>query len=343
MSILRKRVSLAGGIAAAILSAMAGCAKDSSVDTSGIEKEHLEAWIGANHPGVSASGRGVYIIGDEPGSGAELTSGDSYLFIEYTSTDLEGNVSSTTSKKLSQQVGSYNPTNYYGDYIIINDETYTQLGIMDLLDGMRIGGKRVGVVPGWLNVTLNEYESKATGSNTIYSITLKDKTSDITAWEIDTLSRYAAIHMPGIDSTMFGYYCKTQKEPTSPDTFSADTTFYINYTGRILGGQVFDTTVEDTAKVYGFYSPTKTYSPIKVTPSSDGDYTKTTIGATSSSEGSTVVDGFAFCLSKLRPFEKVTCAFYSGLGYGYSGSGSAIPKFTPIVFDIEVVEEPSDE
>ena len=165
------------GIAAAILAAMSGCAKDSSIDTTGIDKEYLEAWMGANHPGVSASGRGIYILSDEPGTGEELTSDDLYLFIEYTSTDLEGNVGSTTSKKLSQQVGSYSTTNYYGDYIIINDETYTQLGIMDLINGMRVGGKRVGVVPGWLNVTLNEYESKASGSNAIYSITIKDKTS----------------------------------------------------------------------------------------------------------------------------------------------------------------------
>ena len=343
MNISTLRVTLTCGITAAILAFLSGCAKESSVDNSSVEKEYLKAWIGANHPGVSASGRGIYILEDKPGAGAAVTDDDFYLFVEYTSTDLKGNVSATSSKKLSQQIGSYSPTNYYGDQIIMKDEAYTQLGVMDLIDGMRVGGMRVGVIPGWLNVVLKDYNNKVSGSNSIYTITLKDKTNDITAWEIDTLARYAAVHMPGVDSTFYGYYCKTVKEPTSSKAFSSDTTYYINYTGRLLNGQVFDTTVEDTAKVYGFYSSKKTYQPTKVTPSDDDDYTKTTIGGTDTSEGITAVKGFAYCLSKLRPFEKVTCAFYSDLGYGYSGSGSTIPKFAPIVFDIEVVEKPSDD
>ena len=344
MNISTLRVTLSLGIAAIILAVLSGCAKESSVDTSNIDKEYLKAWIGANHPGASASGRGIYILEDEPGSGAAVTDDDFYLFVEYTSTDLEGNVSATSSKKLSQQIGSYSPTNYYGDQIVMKDETYTQVGVLDLLDGMRIGGKRVGVIPGWLNVVLKDYNNKVSGSNSIYTITLKDKTKDITSWEIDTLSRYVAIHMPGVDSTFYGYYCKTLKEPTSSKTFTSDTTYYINYTGRLLNGQVFDTTVEDTAKVYGFYSSKKSYQPTKVTPpSGDDDFTKVTIGGSDSSEGVTVVDGFAYCLSKLRPYEKVVCAFYSQLGYGYSGHGSTIPKFAPIVFEIEVVDKPSDD
>ena len=245
-------------------------------------------------------------------------------------------------KKLAQQIGTYKTSNYYGDNIIILDEAYTQVGVLDLIDGMRVGGTRVGVVPGWLNVGLADYNNKKSGSNSIYTIKVKDKTSDIKAWEADTLAKYVAIHMPGTDSTMFGYYCKTLKEPASGATFPSDTSFYINYTGRLLNGQVFDTTIEDTAKVYGLYSSGRSYAPMVIKLPGDDDYTKITLSTSETSEGSTLVDGFAYCLSKLRPFEKVVCAFYSELGYGYSGSGSSIPKFAPIVFEIEVVEKPSE-
>ena len=122
MNISTLRVTLACGVAAANLAVLSGCATESSVDSSNVEKEYLKAWIGANHPGVSASGRGIYILEDKPGSGAAVTDDDFYLFVEYTSTDLEGNVSATSSKKLSQQIGSYNPTNYYGDQIVMKDE-----------------------------------------------------------------------------------------------------------------------------------------------------------------------------------------------------------------------------
>ena len=333
-------MSIAGGVATAVLAVLTSCAKESSEDTSSVEKEYLKAWMSVNHPGVSATGRGIYILEDEPGTGNAIDDDDFYLFLEYTETDLDGNVSSTTSKKLSQQVGTYSPSNYYGDDIIILDEAYTQLGVLDLIDGMRIGGKRVGVVPSWLNVGLADYNKNKSGSNSIYTIKLKDKTSDIKAWEADTLAKYAAIHMPGIDTTKFGYYCKTLKEPTSSETFSSDTSFYINYTGRLLNGQVFDTTIEDTAKVYGLYSSKKTYAPMVVNPAED--YTNVTISTSENTEGTTTVDGFAFCLSKLRPFEKVVCAFYSGLGYSYTGSGSSIPKFAPLVFEIEVVDKPEE-
>ena len=342
MNILSKRLSLIGGTAAAVLAILSGCAKESSVDTTGMEKEYMEAWMNANHPGVPATGRGIYILEDVPGTGAAISDDDLYLFLEYTETDLEGNISSTTSKKLAQQIGTYKTSNYYGDNIIILDEAYTQVGVLDLIDGMRVGGTRVGVVPGWLNVGLADYNNKKSGSNSIYTIKVKDKTSDIKAWEADTLAKYVAIHMPGTDSTMFGYYCKTLKEPASGATFPSDTSFYINYTGRLLNGQVFDTTIEDTAKVYGLYSSGRSYTPVVIKLPGDDDYTKITLSTSETSEGSTLVDGFAYCLSKLRPFEKVVCAFYSELGYGYSGSGSSIPKFAPIVFEIEVVEKPSE-
>jgi FKBP-type peptidyl-prolyl cis-trans isomerase 2 len=343
MNILTKKVSLSGGIVAAVLAVTIGCSKGSSVDTSSMEKDYLEAWISVNHPGVTSSGRGIYILEDVPGTGEALGKDDFYVFLDYTETDLDGNVASTSSKKLSQQIGTYSPSNYYGDNILILDESYTQLGVLDLIEGMRVGGKRIGVVPGWLNVALADYNKNTSGSNSIFTITLKDKTSDIKAWEADTLAKYVAIHMPGTDSTMFGYYCKTLKEPASGATFPSDTTFYINYTGRLLNGQVFDTTIEDTAKVYGLYSSGRSYAPMVIKLPGDDDYTKITLSTSETSEGSTLVDGFAYCLSKLRPFEKVVCAFYSELGYGYSGSGSSIPKFSPIVFEIEVVEKPSED
>ena len=116
---------------------------------------------------------------------------------------------------------------------------------------------------------------------------------------------------------------------------SADTTIYINYTGRLLNGRVFDTTVADTAKMYGIYSSSKTYSPISVQYNHD-DYT----GITITSNKTSVIDGFSYMLWRMGPFEEGTGIFLSKLGYASSGSGSAIPAYSPLRFDIEVVEKP---
>ena len=69
----------------------------------------------------------------------------------------------------------------------------------------------------------------------------------------------------------------------------------------------------------------------------DEDYTAFTMG--SSSNSSTVIDGFAYALWNMRPHEAGTSIFYSPLGYGSTGSGSKIPGFSPLRFDIYIVDK----
>ena len=340
-----KRITIIGGLAA-LLVFCGGCAKEVSVDTSNIAKQYFDAWMNLYHPGIPATGLGVYILEDEPGKGPAITDDDIYIFAEYTTTDMDGNINSTTQEKVSQQLGNYSAANYYGASILVNDRSYTETGVLEMIKGMKVGGKRTAVIPSWLYTiadlkTEADYLKKNSGTTTIYSLKIVDKTSDIEKWEIDSLQRYVALHMNAVDSVKFGYYSLTLKEPTDTAKFGADTSFYINYTGRLLNGHVFDTTIEDTAKVHGIYSSSKTYSPMYITMATEES--SITMGASSSESGTKPIDGFTFCLSRMRPMEKVVCAFYSGLGYSYSGSGSSIPMFAPLVFEIEAVETPESE
>ena len=45
----------------------------------------------------------------------------------------------------------------------------------------------------------------------------------------------------------------------------------------------------------------------------------------------------------MKSHEKGVGIFYSVLGYGSSGSGNAIPGFSPLMFEIEVVDKPAEE
>lgn len=343
MSIFNKRNTFLTGMAAASALLAASCAKQSTTDTSIDNKEYFDAWMSVNHPGLQKSGLGIYLLEDYPGAGESISEDDIFVFIDYVCTDLEGNVSGTTYENVAKQVGTYSASNYYGSALVMNDRTYTPVGVLEMLDGMRIGGTRKAVIPGWLNVTKNleteeDYIKNGNGGNVIYTITLRDKTENIIDWQIDSLERYSKAFLNGVDSTKYGYYYQTLTEPSSPESYSADSTFYINYTGRLLNGMVFDTTVEDTAKVYGIWSSSKKYVPWKV--KMDSDYKEITIKSSDSSDdGTTTVEGFSFCLSNMRPYEKGRCIFYSELGYGYSGKGS-IPKYSPLIFDIEVVDKP---
>lgn len=346
MSIIRHTI-LRFCMTVAAVTAMTSCAKEATESKNGDNKLYLDAWLSVHYPNIQPTGLGIYITDDQPGTGDEIGEKDFYYFVRYTATDLDGTIGSTTEEKVAQQVGSYSKGDYYGPTVVLNSSLATQVGVLEMIKGMRVGGTRTAIIPGWLNVTLDgdegyetgdDYFENETGSNAIYTITLTDKTEDIHKWEVDSLERYTARVMGDVDSTFYGYYYQQLKEPTDTTTLPRDTTFYINYTGRLLNGQVFDTTVEDTAKFYGIYSASKTYEPQKVTLSED--HSGITLGGSSSSDGNTVIEGFAYCLSKLKSYEKGVCAFYSYLGYGYSGSGSSIPKYAPLSFEIEIVDQP---
>lgn len=340
MNIHNKRTAFSAILAAMVLAA--SCAKEGSSELNADNKAFLDAWMSVNHPYVTPTGLGVYIIEDrQPGIGDIITDDSMYILCEYTSRDLDGNIGSTTNEQTARRVGTYSADTYYGPAWIFNLKSYTQTGVLEMLRGMRVGGTRTAVIPGWLNVTkeydtADEYLKKCTGENIIYTIHVCDVTDDIEKWQVDSLEKYVTRNMAGVDSTKFGYYYKQLKAPDDTTTFPDDTTFYINYTGRLLNGKVFDTSIEDTAKVYGLYSSKTTYAPKFVTKKES--YKNITMAASSSSSGSTLVDGFSYCLSNLKSHEKGICAFYSNLGYGYSGSGNAIPSFAPIVFEIEVVD-----
>ena len=344
MKILSLRKTIILGVAAASMALATSCAKEVSTDTSNMAREFIEAWMKVNHPEAVPHGLGVYIIDDKPGTGPAVTEDDIYLYTEFTTYDIDGNITGTTVEKTSQQAGNYSKGTYYGPKMIINLRDYTEAGILEMIKGMRVGGTRTAVIPSWLNVkkdydTAEKYLKNNGGSNAICTITLKDKTTDIIKWELDTLARFVTgkLRMSPSDSLMYGFYLKTLKEPDDTSTYGTDSLFCVNYTGRLLNGKVFDTTIEDTAKVHGIWSSSKTYSPVYIQKADD--YTETTMAADETSTGDKSINGFSFCLSRLRQHEKVICAFYSVLGYGYSGQGSSIPSFCPLVFEIEAVDK----
>ena len=113
-----------------------------------------------------------------------------------------------------------------------------------------------------------------------------------------------------------------------------DTTVYINYTGRRMDGQVFDTTVADTAKFYRIYNASKTYEPVSITWAEDAADIK--MGGSSTS----LISGFKLGLQAMHAGESASFLFGFGLGYGTSASGSLVPAYSPLRFDIEMVPKP---
>jgi len=329
----------------AVVAISVSCSKDEEeeVDNS-IAKTYLDAWLSINHPGVSSTGRGIYVIEDTPGTGDVVTSDilqDHYVSVRFTAYDLDGTITSTTEEDVAKMIGEYTNSTYYGPIIWYTDPTIVPAGILDLLSGMKVGGTRKAIIPGWLTKakdysSAEKYFKYCQGSNAIYDVTLCGISDNIVDWEISQIEKYKVDNMADVDSAIYGVYTHTIIDPISDISFQKDTTIYVNYIGRLLNGNVFDTTIADTAKVYGIYSESSSYSPVKITMAEK--YENVTMG----SDQSTVVTGFAYGLWSLHPYEKLRCAFISNYGYSSTGSSPSIPAYAPLVFDLEVVDEPEE-
>lgn len=344
-----------------VAAAMAACAKASVESANEANKRYLDAWISINYPELTPQWKGqqdpdgLYIIPSETqeGTGAEVTN-NGYAIVSYTTTDLEGNYTAYTDTETAMQMGAYDSTYYYGPQVWLTMDGTIPAGVQDAIVGMKVGGSKKIIVPSWLMTystyaTAKEYlNTSSSYSNTIYDFQVEDFTEDINEWQIEKIKKHINDAYGGIESfnqnvrvDSTGFYFKSlEQQNAEPVAFKSDTTIYINYTGRLLNGLMFDTNVERTAKDNGLYSETRTYEPVKI---QWGDaYTDITM------EGSSVVNGFAMALWNLNDLgdsgkmDKGIGIFYSPLGYGTSGSGSSIPAYAPLVFEIEIVPAPEE-
>ena len=333
----------------ALALAAAGCAKAVIEGPNDANQRYFNAWLEINYPDVKPVGLGIYVLEEEEGKGLVIEK-DNYVYVRYTATDLEGNIISYTDEETAKQMGEYNPADYYGPKVITTFENTIQAGIREAIVGMKVGGRKKVIIPSWL-MTYNDYdtpeeyiENTSSGSAAIYDITITDVARDINKYEVLQMAQYFSDNYDtfGVFSSAdslkghYGCYYKQLKAPVDTTSFPSDTTIYINYTGKLLNGQVFDTTNERIAKDNNIYSASRVYEPVSIKWAEKYD------GITMGSSSSSVIGGFALTLWQMRAFEKGIGVFYSPLGYSFNGSGSTIPPYAPLVFEIEIVEEPED-
>lgn len=345
-------------LCAVMTAALCACAKSEAESDSLAKKRAFDAWMYVHHPELKPLGYGIYILDDKPGDGKEVADSN-YLFLEYEQRSLEDSaIISYTSPETAKQIGKYNPADNYDPSILMLARGVLSQGVLDAISGcgpyprMRIGGERTIIVPGWLTSTTQYYDSgkaedyfnNVSGDNMLYKILIVGQTKDITQWQIDRIEEYMHSHnLPVEDTTGHKglYYVRnTLREKERGVTvdvtrkFPADTVIYINYIGRLLSGKVFDTNIEDTAKVWGIYSSKSTYKPSAVTWSADS--TAISMG------GGAVIKGFARTLWRMHPYESGTGLFTSDWGYGTNGSGSKIGPCSPLIFEIDIVDKDED-
>lgn len=329
---------------------LAGCAQDNSLSTGETAKEYLEIWMehwnSDNGKIVTAEESGIYILEDIPGTGDFWSADSTYTYGSTTIKTLAGKISSTNEEALSKQLGTYVVNGYYGPTFFATGEGASYAGVDAALTGMRMGGSRTVVIPSWM-LTGSRYDSQeeyidacTSTTHLIYTVKPVSQTSDVERVEREWLAEYVSANYPGLESTSYitdsipngSFYLKYVNDTLLLTKHTVDTTINLDYTGYRLDGTVFDTTSEKVAKDSGIYDSSKTYEPVSIAFSSTWD--GITLG------GSTTINGFSGALFLMDYWgQKTVAMFTSSHGYGSSGSGSAIPSYCPLVFELELAME----
>ena len=343
-------------IAAAVV--IASCARAVGEGTNVEKKRYFDAWMSLNYPELKPSWNGkessvgVYIIPEYEveGTGIEVKK-EGFALIEFTQYDLNGNISDYTDSTVARQLGTYEPSSYYGPTWFVTYDEAVPSGLLNAMVGMKVGSRRRVIIPSWM-MTYTSYDKAADYldhssdySSSIYDFTIKDFADTIDRWEIDSVKRYIVKNYGEVSAfanDTLGFYFRHDKAcPEDVKSLAKDTTIYINYTGKLLNGLVFDTTSERIAKDNNIYDPDKDYAPVRVTMNED--YSEITMGE----DESEVIAGFSMTLADMQYSpaddtwkDSATGIFISALGYTYSGSGASIPAYAPLIFEIEIVDKP---
>ncbi len=321
------------------------CAEEKEESQRSIQERVLDAYIKTKCPDAQKLPSGLTIIEKNQGSNNTIESEDgNAVYIHYSTYSLNGVCQSTTDSVEARMLGTYDAASYYGPSLFVLNSYAITAGMSELLRQIGKNGTITAIIPPWLT----SYDNSVTGGsmngqqstiNVIYKVRLENIIHDMTKFQADSLDSYSALNFsPKIDSLSYGYYFRnlTHKNGIdAADTIKNGTSVNVWYVGRLLDGYIFDTNIRDTARKYGIYNPSNSYSPLKVTIEST--YQEMSSSGTSSGGSGSLVSGFARALKKMTIKDQAVTFFMSGLGYGSSGtmsSGKGVPEYSMLRFDI---------
>lgn len=110
-------------------------------------------------------------------------------------------------------------------------------------------------------------------------------------------------------------------QPAEDTPVDKGKTIKVHYTGRLLDGTIFDTSVEEVAKANNLYNAQRPYKPFEFQ-----------VGA------GCVIKGWDEGLLLLKKHEKARFFIPSALAYGPNAMGNLIPANSILLFEVEVVD-----
>jgi FKBP-type peptidyl-prolyl cis-trans isomerase len=153
-----------------------------------------------------------------------------------------------------------------------------------------------------------------------YMAYVKSQMDAIKNQEGTKIDKYIADNKLKMTKTPTGLYYVVNTPGSGPVPNPGDTVV-VNYTGHFLSGKVFDTSNKSDAQKAKILNPQNPYQPIRFP-----------VGRTQ------VIPGWDEAFMLLNKGSKATLIVPSSLAYGEQGNQPVIAPFTPLVFDVELID-----
>ncbi|MFN3849162.1 MAG: FKBP-type peptidyl-prolyl cis-trans isomerase [Spirosomataceae bacterium] len=124
--------------------------------------------------------------------------------------------------------------------------------------------------------------------------------------EAELMDAYAKKNFAGATKTASGIYYVVNKAGAGPNATAGDTVV-VNYTGKLMDGKTFDSSIGREPFVFPLGQ-------------------------------NMVIPGWEQALSMMKKGEKATVFIPSSLAYGEAGAGGVIEPYTPLIFEIELLD-----
>lgn len=277
-----------------------------------IEKEKemrlLKQYLDSRNISTKPQSSGLYYIPQSEGTG-DKPGREDWAIIRYTGKLINDRIFDTTDERVAKSHNIFSSSVIYGDKRI----SIFLLGVKGLHEGLMLmqeGGTATLIMPSHLG-----YGSGGTGTippyaTIIYDIELVKVIKDPARYEQELIDGYIGLYADSlhldVEHMESGLYYIGITEGTGDKKPEQSNLVSVYYRGMLTDGRLFDTNTGGSP--FTFYI---------------GEYQ--------------AISGFEEGVKLMRSGGRARILIPSPLGYGEEGSGSKIPGFTPLVFDLDLI------
>ena len=283
----------------------------------------------SKYPGYKESDNGLYYKVDKNGSSKVEPNGGGVVLVDIVCKTEKGTVFFDTRK---EQVPSYIPLSkpkYKGDMseafwlfkegdsgsFIVPVDTLTKYGQFKLPDSLK--GQLF-----YFTIKVDSLIAKDIWNKRIeqFQMQQQEAVKNMENSEQEIINSYLKENNITVAPTESGLYIIKNKKG-SGKKIEAGNAVSVNYTGFLMDGRVFDTSIESVAKKFNVFNPSRPYEPFTLN-----------VG-----QGE-VIQGWDEALLTMSVGDKVKLVIPSKLAYGARAMGDMIPAFSTLIFEVEVLE-----